>query len=170
MQANCECDAVMSPCRKYRYALTRTWDKEKPTVMFIMLNPSTADEHTDDPTIRRCINYARSWGYGGILVCNLFALRATDPEAMKRHPDPIGDRNDDFIQLAVLSVDKIVIGWGAHGMHRSRQRHMVRMLKDYKLWCFGTTKTGNPKHPLYLPGDITLSLFQSNGEFDIQES
>ena len=87
-------DAKLSECRKYRYALWRTWDETKPHVMIIGLNPSTADETKDDPTITRCINFAKSWGYGGVCMANLFAYRATEPTVMKGSTDPVGTEND----------------------------------------------------------------------------
>lgn len=91
--------AKLSDCRTYRYELWRTWDESKPYAMFIGLNPSTADETEDDPTIRRCINFAKTWGYGGLCMTNLFAYRATQPEDMKRASDPIGNKNDETLIL-----------------------------------------------------------------------
>ncbi len=92
-------DANLSECRKYRYALWRTWDKSKPYAMFIGLNPSTADETENDPTINRCINYSKDWGFGGLCMVNLFAFRATDPSDMMASKDPIGSDNDDWIKI-----------------------------------------------------------------------
>ena len=90
--------AKLSECRKYRFALWRTWDDSKPYVMFVGLNPSTADETTDDPTLTRCINYAKSWGFGGVCMANIFAYRATEPNDMKAATDPIGSENNDWLK------------------------------------------------------------------------
>ena len=108
-------DAKLSDCRKYRYALWRTWDAEKPFVMFIGLNPSTADETEDDPTIRRCINYAKDWGYGGLCMVNLFAFRATEPNDMKNAIDPIGPENDEWLKNLSKDAGVIIGAWGNHG-------------------------------------------------------
>lgn len=101
-------DAVLSPDREYRYRLSRTWDSEKPTLGFIMLNPSTDDESEDDPTIRRCLGYAKDWGYGSILVGNLFGLRATDPSQLREHGNPVGPENDEHLQLICTEAEMVV--------------------------------------------------------------
>src|SRR5262245_38555366 len=89
--------AVFSPCRKYRYSLTRIWDAERPNVMFVGLNPSTADDQVDDPTVRRCIGFARKWRFGGMIIVNLFAYRSTDPNRLQEILDPVGPENDEHI-------------------------------------------------------------------------
>ena len=100
--------AVVSQCGAYRWHLTRLVDNnifQGGRLLFVMLNPSTADAETDDPTLRRCIGYSRAWGYGGLAVVNLFGLRTTDPRELRRHADPVGRRNDDYVLAAIRSVD-----------------------------------------------------------------
>lgn len=144
--------ATFSPCRRYRYTLWRRWD-DGPYAMFVGLNPSTADETTDDPTIRRCIRFARDWGYSALCMTNLFALRATDPKAMLADPEPIGAENDDRLFQASREAGIIVAAWGAHGSHRRRDRDVLRMLRH--VHHLGLTKSGQPRHPLYLRADST---------------
>ena len=100
--------AVISQDNKYRYQLSRIWDNEKPTVLFIMLNPSTADADADDPTIRRVVNFAKSWGYGGVFVGNLYAFRSTDPKGLKHTEDPVGEENIAHVQTLIGLTDKVV--------------------------------------------------------------
>lgn len=137
--------AEIDPTGKYRYRLTREWDDSKPSVLWIMLNPSTADALVDDPTIRRCIGFARSWGYGGIVACNLFALRATDPRELKTHPDPVGPDNDRFLDIEYAITARAIAAWGIHGGERAKD--VLKRL--HHLQCLGITKHGHPKHPLY---------------------
>ncbi|QCC59415.1 DUF1643 domain-containing protein [Natrinema thermotolerans] len=144
--------ATFDEHRDYRYTLTRKWDESKPTLGWIMLNPSTADETEDDPTIRRCIGYAKDWGYGSITVGNLFALRATDPDELREHPDPVGGRNDDELQAVCEFADKVVAAWGANGDLYGRGREVGEIL-DADLYALDTTKAGHPVHPLYQPKD-----------------
>jgi len=141
--------ATFSPCRKYRYSLFRWWDKSKPYVMFIGLNPSTADETKDDPTIRRCIGFARKWGYGGVCMANIFAFRATDPLEMKSFEDPVGPDNNEWLKKLASGAGEVVAAWGVHGVHLGRNVD-VRGLIPFMM-CIGTTKDGHPKHPLYIP-------------------
>lgn len=149
--------AAFSPGRKYRYALWRTWDKNKPIVLFIGLNPSTADETKNDPTIRRCINFAKSWGFGGICMANLFAFRATKPPDMKQADDPIGPDNDKWLKQLAAEANGIVACWGTNGKFKNRDKQVKQMLPA--MMCFGTTQCGNPKHPLYIPGNKKLENF-----------
>jgi len=140
----------------YRYMLFREWDAALPAVVFVMLNPSTADVVVDDPTVRRCIAFATAWGYGRLEVRNLFALRATDPRALAKHVAPVGPENDEAIRSAAAGHD-VVAAWGVHGAHLGRgmwvAREMLRPLAA-RLWHLGLTKTGHPKHPLYLRNDV----------------
>jgi hypothetical protein len=145
--------ADLSFDRIYRYSLWRIWNADKPFVLFIGLNPSTADENEDDPTIRRCINFARRWGYGGLYMANLFALRATNPAVMKAHKTPIGLGNDDVLLELSTQAGLIVCAWGTHGAHLSRENHVYELLKTHKLMCLDLTKNGHPKHPLYIKSD-----------------
>lgn len=147
--------AVMSLCGTYRFALGRIWSPSSPTVGFIMLNPSTADAEVDDPTIRRCVGFAQHWGYGGALVANLFALRATKPTELAVHPDPVGE-NDRYLVDLARQCPVVVCGWGAHPMAQSRAGVVLELLRAEcpdAVMCLGVTKTGAPRHPLYIRAD-----------------
>ncbi len=144
--------AVLSSCGQYRYGLTRTFFTGTGTVLFIMLNPSTADAEMDDPTIRRCIGFARRWGFQELKVGNLFALRATDPRELKRVSDPIGPENDRYLMHMSGSADAVIAAWGAHGIYRNRSQHVLGLLEG-TVECLGLTKQGYPRHPLYLRAD-----------------
>jgi len=149
--------ARFSEDRKYRYALWRSWDEEKGHCMFIGLNPSTADETLDDPTVRRCIGFAKRWDYGGIYMLNIFALRSTDPKVLKDHLDPIGPNNMESLKMYHSAAWKTVACWGNHG----KLNGMDGIVKDAlrNMWCFGLTGEYQPKHPLYLKGDSKLTLY-----------
>lgn len=149
-----ESGAVFSPCGTWRYLLWRCWSEighGLPRVAFVGLNPSTADESVDDPTIRRCIGFAKRWGFGGLTMLNAYAFRATDPADMKRARDPVGPGHDEFLKHAAKAVDAIVAAWGVHcEPYRAAK---VCQLLDRSIECLGKTKDGKPKHPLYLRGD-----------------
>lgn len=150
--------AVLSDCGTYRYRLTRLWDPHARPACFVMLNPSTADAKRDDPTIRRCVGFARAWGCGGIVVVNLFALRATDPAALHAATDPIGPANEGYIRGAMVEGWPVVAAWGAHVPARGRANH-TRVGADragIPLKCLGVTKEGFPRHPLYVRADAPL--------------
>lgn len=147
-------DALFSPCRKWRYSLTRRWQNGKNIAAFIGLNPSTADELYDDPTVRRCINFAKDWGYDGMWMLNVFAFRATDPRALQSVEEPIGVDNDAVIVRLAKRASLVVCAWGVHGTLGDRHLTVCRNLQKagvplsvLKL----TTKGGHPNHPLYLP-------------------
>jgi hypothetical protein len=145
----------------YRYVLWRLWDWEKPDlkfVNFVLLNPSTADASEDDPTIRRCVGFARAWGFGGILVTNAFALRSTDPAALYKHAEPIGRGNDQAIADWAKAANLVVCGWGRHGEFKGRGRAVAGALRGLgvKPRCFHLTRGGQPVHPLYQPGNAPL--------------
>ncbi len=140
--------AVFSPDRKYRYALWRIWDEQKPVCMFIGLNPSTADEYADDPTIRRCESFAGSWGYGGLCMTNLFAYVSTDPHALCG-AESIGLDNDTWLTYLATYSGIVVASWGDFKVARERSEVVKKLIPN--LYCLGTTKQGYPKHPLYLP-------------------
>lgn len=142
--------ANFSRCRRYRYTLWRRWDGERPLAMIIGLNPSTADATRDDPTIRRCIGFARDWGYGGLIVTNVFAYRATYPADLKAAPDPVGPRNDAWIRRMALQAELIVAAWGNDGAWLERSAHLRKMLAG-RLKCLRLNAAGEPAHPLYLP-------------------
>ena len=138
----------------YRYQLTRIWDETKPKVLFIMLNPSTADALEDDPTIRRVVNFAESWGYGGVYVANLYAFRSTDPKGLKTTSDPIGPENREHIQALVGSVDRVIYAWG----NKEKEPQWLRELITTP-YCIALSTKGIPKHPLYLKGDSQPILY-----------
>ena len=147
--------AIMSECGDYRYCLTRRWS-DGPTCGFIMLNPSTADADRDDPTIRRCISFAKREGCGGLIVVNLFAFRATSPKEMMCAYDPIGPENNWNFKLAIEEIDgPIIAAWGNDGAFLGKGA-AVAWRHGGVLKCFGHTRSGQPKHPLYVPGDAPL--------------
>ncbi len=153
-------EAEFSPDKKYRYALWRIWDDSKQKVLFICLNPSTADALKDDPTIRRCVGFADNWGYGGLYIANLFAFRATNPRDMKKQNYPIGPKNDDWILQMVGLCNITIISWGTHGNYLSRGRKIIDLLKPSQIYCLEKTKDGYPKHPLYLKKDLKPLPFE----------
>lgn len=144
--------AHISPCQRYRYLLSREWDSSLPTVGFVGLNPSTADATLDDPTIRRCIGFAQSWGYGALHMVNLFAFRATKPEVMLHVPDPVGPDNDRWLLEVTHSCALVVAAWGNKGGHGGRDAQVRRLLPA--LSVIQLTRAGKPQHPLYLPGHL----------------
>lgn len=146
--------AIFSPCRKYRYALYREWNPSKPLLMIIGLNPSTADEIQDDPTIRRCIDFAKRWNYGQLIMMNLFAIRGTDPKIIKDVPDPIGEENDKYLKEMGEKASLILGAWGSHGIYQNRGKKVRSMFKLVHI--LGLTKNGQPKHPLYLKKETTI--------------
>ena len=148
-----EKSAILSADRKYRYVLTRIWDEKKPTVVFIGLNPSTADEEANDETIRKCIGYEKRWGYGKLIMANLFAFRSTDPSLLKRVEDPVGPDNDSYIQKCVSESNLVIACWGNHGKLLNRDKALMGSLPN--LVCLKRNKNGTPHHPLYLSKDIT---------------
>lgn len=149
-----ESNAIFSPCRTWRYVLVRRWGAGQ-VCNFLCLNPSTADEANDDPTVRRCIGFARKWGFGGLVVTNIFALRSTDPQALLEVEDPVGPDNDEAIQKIATLAELVVCAWGVHGDLLERHRRVIEMLtaSEVSLYCLGVTKDGFPRHPLYIRGD-----------------
>ena len=150
-------DAELSDCGEYRYRLSRIWDPKKPPLTFVMLNPSTADMMTDDPTIRRCMGFGQREQAGGIVVVNLYGYRATKPFDLFQASDPIGAANDRWLLNACLAPGKVVCAWGANAPH-PRSFHVKDLLREHrvKLHCLGTTNAGAPRHPLYLRRDQPL--------------
>lgn len=144
--------AVYSECESYRYLLTRTWNPTGQKALFVMLNPSTATEFQNDPTVERCERRARTLGFGAFRVTNIFAFRATDPRVMRAQPDPTGPANDAAILESQLWADKVICAWGNHGAHLGRGRAVEAMLRrsGSPLWHLGLTLGGVPKHPLYI--------------------
>lgn len=153
-------EASFSPDRKYRYCLSRTWNKVLPSVAFICLNPSTADEKKNDRTVTRCINYAASWGYGTFYMLNLFAFRTKSPKIMKAENNPVGVMNNLVISQIVAGCDQVIAAWGNHGSHKHRDQQVRKMFKVLKepLHCLKITKQKQPYHPLYLSADLTPIL------------
>lgn len=144
--------ALYSDCEVYRYALTRQWDAG-PRIAYVMLNPSTASELRNDPTIERCERRARQMGAGAFRVVNLFAFRATDPRDLRAADAPLGPDNDRHLIAAASWADQIVCGWGVHGAHQDRGPRVATMLRagGYAPCHLGLTKDGHPRHPLYRP-------------------
>ncbi|KAA9006027.1 DUF1643 domain-containing protein [Histidinibacterium aquaticum] len=158
LKGDAESLAVYSPCENYRYLLTRTWDPEGARALFVMLNPSTATELRNDPTVERCERRARTLGFGAFRVTNIFAWRATDPKELRRVQDPVGPDNDEAIAESARDWirpdhgDQIVCAWGTHGAYLDRGAEVHRVLEETgrPLHHLGLTKEGHPKHPLYI--------------------
>jgi hypothetical protein len=142
--------ANFSPCRRYRFALWRRWDSG-PQLLFVMLNPSMADETTDDPTIRRCIGFARAWGFGSLAVGNLFAFRTPKPGELRTSAEPIGAGNDEWLIRLNEESALTVAAWGNHGHFLDRSNTVRSILPD--LHVLRLTERGEPQHPLYMPRD-----------------
>ena len=155
-----ECTACIDETGAYRYKLSRRWNPDKPMVMFIMLNPSTADANVDDPTIRRCIGFAQSWGYGGLWVGNLFALRSPHPKDLLPADDPVGSQNDAALNSMADRSDLVVAAWSAEAAKFPAREAQVREMFGPRLYCLATTKGGHPRHPLYLKGDLTPIVYR----------
>jgi hypothetical protein len=151
--------AVFSECTRYRYVLRRAWDSARRSVLFVGLNPSTADARADDPTIRRCIRFARDWGYGSLVMANLFAYRATEPTVLPRVDDPIGPKNNWWLSILQRQVDLVVVAWGVHGTLQARDLEVLGKFPE--VHCLGVTRAGHPKHPLYLPATTTPRPFRN---------
>ena len=150
--------ADFGPGLLWHYRLTRVWDHERPSLAWIMLNPSTADESVLDPTLRRCLGYSCAWGYGAMTIYNLFALRSTDPRALRTHPDPVGRDNDNWLRVAFRHAPLLVAGWGGGGKLFGRQDRVAALARaqGVALMCLGTNADGTPVHPLYQRADAPL--------------
>ncbi len=168
-QDNIERTAIFSPCKTWRYTLGRHWDRSKGYVLFILLNPSTADATYDDRTNVRGQGFARDWGFGGVVFVNLFAFRTKDPKVMKEAPDPIGPHNDAHIAEQLSNADQVVCAWGTDGTHRGRDRQVRTDLRQipkdsgivFPVYHLGLTKNGHPRHPLYLKADTPLTEWRT---------
>ena len=156
---------MFSPCGRYRYLLTRNWDPGRPAVGFVMLNPSTADHTVDDPTIRRCVDFARRWGFGELRVANLFATRASNPTALldtvAAGGDPVGPENPAHL-ASMTAAHSVVLAWGAnadavHGAAYPAQVAAELVAAGASVFHLGRCADGSPRHPLYLPGDTRLT-------------
>jgi hypothetical protein len=144
--------AKISGCGTYRYALLRRWG-DGLAATFVMLNPSTADADIDDPTIRRCIGFSRAWGYAALRVVNLYALRSTDPRGLWTATDPVGPENDQWLTKYAMAASTqgtpLIAAWGANA-RPDRVQHVLALPGFHRLTALGTTKAGQPRHPLYL--------------------
>lgn len=155
--------AILSSCGRYRYRLERTVTRDaaawtagaERAVAFLMLNPSIADATIDDPTIRRCVGYARAWGFGRLIVGNVYALRATNPKALRTAVDPIGPENTPHLKAIIDAAQLVVCAWGANA-DRARARAVVGLIcaAGQQLHVLGVTKDGHPRHPLYARADL----------------
>lgn len=153
--------AVFSSCNKYRYRLWRTWNEKAPAV-FVMLNPSTADEIVNDPTVERCERRAHVMGYGGLRVANIFALRSTDPGALYGHSDPVGEDNDRAILESISGAGIVVCAWGGHGNLNNRGAAVLKLIRDAGVIPHYLTlnKDGTPKHPLYVGYNVQPTAWE----------
>ncbi len=151
--------AILSRDRSYRYVLWREWDTTKGTCVFIGLNPSTANETEDDPTLRRCVNFAKDWGFGRCVMLNLFAYRATNPDELKNQDKPVGYKNNHHLKVQSAGGDMVVVAWGNHGSLLNRDKKVLKLLKDIPIKCFQVTVKGQPAHPLYQSKNTQLTDF-----------
>ena len=154
--------AIFDPAGVYRYLLWREWNLAQPRVAFIMLNPSTADAETNDATIHCCLKFAQSWGYGALEVVNLFALIATHPQQLKQTSiDPIGQECDRYLWDAAHRADQLIVAWGNWGQLHQRDQTVLNLLTPhYQIYCVGKNRSGQPRHPLYLPQQTQPFLFE----------
>ncbi|MEB3233061.1 MAG: DUF1643 domain-containing protein [Leptolyngbyaceae bacterium] len=168
--------AIFSPCHRYRYVLWRSWNLSQPTILFIGLNPSTADVVTNDPTIRRCIGFAQAWGYGRLIITNLFAYRTPQPQVLRQVADPIGPDTDAWIKrlcretIALTAKinstcngeDRIMAIWGNAGGWQGRDRAILTLIRPIvpQLYCLKVTQQGQPAHPLYQAKTLQPQRYQ----------
>ena len=167
LKGDAESDARYSPCKQYRYELTRVWDASGPRALFVMLNPSTATEIRNDPTVERCERRARALGFGAFRVCNVFALRSTDPRELRRHAEPVGPDNDAAIIGGCGWANRraggcVVCAWGNHGAYMNRGPEAEALMRDANvaLSHLGLTRAGHPRHPLYVPYSRSLETWE----------
>ena len=153
--------AIISDCGRYRYRLSRCWDESLASCLFVMLNPSTPDDKIDDRTIRRCISFAKSWGYGRIYVGNLFAFRTSKPPEMMRADDPVGPHTRHHLErmarTAVRSGGVCIAAWGQDGLHKRQDQTVIAWFGEFEIQLHYLKLTKNskiPRHPLYLRGNL----------------
>lgn len=161
-----ESGAVFSACYSYRYDLWRKWNSVKPPVLFIGLNPSTADENQNDATVRRCISFSRRWGFGGFHLANLFAYRTPHPSQLKLACDPVGPDNDGWLHRLLDQTDIWVLCWGNLGIFMKRDQSMRQLILSHgiqKAFYLARTRRGQPAHPLYLPAEVKLKPYSMLG-------
>lgn len=160
--------ATISPCGRYRYDLTRSWDATLPELLVVMLNPSTADAAVDDPTIRRVMRFVRDWGYGELRVMNLYAFRASNPAALRQADYAVGPENDVRLTAALIAARDgkcvldggVLAAWGASQWAPHRAQRVMALAAGVRWMCLGTTKDGSPKHPLYVPASQRMIHYQ----------
>lgn len=154
-------DAYFSVCGRYRYWLTRVWDRALPRVCFVMLNPSIAGADNPDPTMRRCLGFAKDLGFGSLEIVNLFALVSTDPAALRLADDPVGPENDDCIRAAVKRAAMAICAWGTKSPIPWRAPYVFNILKVMSVQpvALRVTKGRHPSHPLYLPAGLQPTNF-----------
>lgn len=151
--------AEVSQCGQYRYALWRSWQPSGRTLLFVGLNPSTADGHRDDPTLRRCVGFAKRLGFGTLAVGNLFAYRSADPGELRNVDDPVGPDNEHWLARLLTAADMVLVGWGSAPIAALRSREVLSAVEQ--VFCLGLTAGGAPRHPLYLRADSRLMKFRS---------
>ena len=159
--ANMHSRAEFSECGRYRYLLQRQWGDEA-ICLFVGLNPSTATADSDDATVRKCVALARTWGFSGMTMANLFAVRCRYPQILSTHQDPVGPDNDRFLLPAVKQAHTVVAMWGNHGLKSygqsaRRDQYILSLRDDWQ--CIGITKHGAPRHPLYVASSSSLMNF-----------
>lgn len=157
--------AIYTDCELYRYVLTRRWGaKSGNRIAFVGLNPSTATEVQNDPTVARCINYAKSWGYDAMTMLNAYAYRSTDPQRLKQIDDPVGSRCDHFIREQTQAASRVILCWGTHAAYLDRHAELLQKLRRWQrvLHCLKITKGGYPWHPLYLSQDLSPIPFEAD--------
>jgi len=155
---------------KYRYFIIKTWDKSKPRIMFIMLNPSTKHDLDSPNALSKCIEYAKIWDYGSICIVNIFAFRSNTPTGLYSERDPIGPENDKFIKIFAKHVDMILLGWGNHGIYKNRGKEILKLLKPFenKLYCLDLNKSGEPRHPLYLSESLIPRKYELENKLHVK--
>lgn len=158
-----ESTAIFSEDKQYRYVLTRRWEEGDKSILWIMLNPSKADQYKLDPTLTRCLRFSQKFGYNKMIVCNLFALRSTNPKALYTHEEPIGSENLNYILHEAQEASKIVLGWGNHsGRDEDWKNMLLQGIKGIgkEIYCLGINKNSKaPRHPLYMRSDSKLQQF-----------
>ena len=156
-------DAVISDCGVFRYLLTRTFSIGTGICLFVLLNPSKADALIDDPSCRRCMGFAASWGFAELWMANAFAFRATEPKALRTAADPVGPECDAWLRKAAARADRVVIGWGGHGAYLDRDKAVLQLLHEVgvPIHHLGLTGAGQPKHPLYLRADTCPQMWET---------
>ncbi|MGB3669259.1 MAG: DUF1643 domain-containing protein [Phormidesmis sp.] len=155
--------AVFDSTGHYRYRLGRRWQPSGIEIAFVMLNPSRADAACDDPTLRACIQFAQRWNCAALSVVNLFGYRTPHPSELKQAQDPVGPENDAYVLQAVSEAEKVVLAWGNEGKLWARDRAMLNQLTphQHKLYCIQRNRSGQPRHPLYIPRTLPLQKFES---------